>query len=81
MIDPSKLREGLDRIVKVLQEQKDRFQFQNLNTIGTDDPENIELTDGKSIHSFPALRHYGIPLVTTSIHSILRDIIGLSKSA
>ncbi len=40
----------------------------------------MELFDGKPINNFPALKHYGIPLVTTSIHSVLRDMVSFSKS-
>jgi hypothetical protein len=79
LIDSSKLRVRLERTLQAVREQAERRVQENLEKIGTDASVPIELTGGKTIDNFPALRLYGIPMVATAIHSVLRDIVSLSK--
>jgi hypothetical protein len=79
LIDASKLKDGLDSMFKALQHQKEETRWNNLQLIGESTPDEIQLREGKSIKDFPALSHYGIPLKLPAIHSVLRDIVTLSK--
>jgi len=79
LIDSSKLRVGLERTLQAVRERAERRVQENLEKIGTDASAPIEQTGGKTIDNFPALRLYGIAMVATAIHSVLRDIVSLSK--
>ncbi len=59
--------------------QTERRVHENLKKNGIDAPEPIELNVGKTIDNFPALHLYGIPMVATAIHSVLHEIVTLSK--
>jgi hypothetical protein len=76
MIDSSKLNVGLEKTLQAMQERRG---WENLEKIGTGVPQPIQLNGGKTINNFPALQQYGIPLVATAIHSVMHDIVQLSK--
>ena len=79
MIDSSKLKVGLERTLQAVQAQAERRGWENLEKIGTGVPQPIKLNGGKTINNFPALQHYGIPMVATAIHSVMHDTVQLSK--
>jgi hypothetical protein len=79
LIDSSKLKVGVERALQAVQAQAERRVCDNYEKIGTECPEPIQLNGGKTIDNFPALHLYGIPLVATAIHSVLCDIVTLSK--
>ncbi len=62
-----------------MQAQAEQRGWENFEKIGAGVPQPIQLNGGKTINNFPALRHYGIPLVAPAIHSVLHDIVRLSK--
>lgn len=84
MIDATKLQVGLEGVFKSMQQWREESRGRNLSlteSASSTRSLQIELGDGKNINDFPALKSYGIPLVTTAIHSVLRDIVALSRKA
>jgi hypothetical protein len=80
MIDASKLQDGINGFVEAMKKEKEKKYIEGFKAAGIYNvTAEIQVNDGRTIDDFPAFKFYGVPLLTTSIHSILRDIVSLSE--
>ena len=80
MIDASKLQDGINGFIEAMKKEKEKKYIEGFKAAGIyDATAEIQVNDGRTIDDFPAFKFYGVPLLTTSIHSILRDIVSLSE--
>jgi len=78
MIDCDKIKDGLEILVKAVQVYKAAKEQNNLIIIGESE-EELQLTNGENVNSFPALKEFLIPLKHSTISALQRDIIKLSN--
>ncbi len=76
MIDCDKIKDGLEILVKAVQVYKAAKEQNNLIIIGESE-EELQLTNGENVNSFPALKEFLIPLKHSTISALQRDIIKL----
>jgi len=78
MIDVDKISDGLERLVKAVQNYKTEKHQDKLLAIGEME-EELQFTNGTNEDSFPALKELNIPLKYSTISALQRDILKLSN--
>jgi hypothetical protein len=74
LIDEKKLHDGITELIREYQRDKQEHQNDCLRCI--DDAVTITPVDC-DVARYPALQQFGIPLVNTFIHALLRDVVFL----